>query len=340
MQALRLYGAGDLRLVEEAVPRPGPDEVLLRVTAVGLCGSDLHWWTEGQIGETRLEHPLVLGHEFAGVIAGGPRSGQRVAADPAVPCGVCEFCREGKPNLCSSLRFAGHGAVDGALREYVAWPERCLHPLPPALSDQDGAMLEPLGVAIHAIDLAQLRSGMSVGVYGCGPIGLLLLQLAREAGAARLIATDKLDHRLAMAEKLGATVFPADGQEQEAVRDATKGRGVDVAIEAAGENEAVETAVATVRPGGRVVLLGIPAGDRTTFTASTARRKELAFQLVRRMKYTYPRAIDLVAGGRVDVRSLVTARFPLAEATGAFTQAERRQGIKVVICPGDQVCFS
>jgi L-iditol 2-dehydrogenase len=305
------------------------------VTAVGVCGSDVHWFEEGSIGDVRLTQPLVLGHEFAGVVQSGEQRGERVAVDPAVPCEVCKFCQEGNPNLCTALRFAGHGTEDGALREYVSWPTRCLHPLPDSLTDAEGVMLEPLGVAIHAVDLGHLKPGTTVGVYGCGPIGLLTLQVARAAGATRVIATDKLVHRMEMAQALGATrVFQAaEGQENPEVWAATNGRGVDVAFEAAGENSAVETAVATVRRGGRVVLSGIPADDRTSFSASSARRKGLTIKLVRRMKHTYPRAIRLVERGLVDVKSLVTHRFPLPEYEKAFSTAARRRGVKVIIEP-------
>lgn len=335
MNVIRLHGAGDLRLHNEPKPEPGPDQVLLRVTAVGLCGSDLHWLSEAGIGDAQLEEPLVLGHEFAGVIESGERRGQRVAVDPAIVCGACEFCQEGNPNLCAVLSFAGHGTEDGALREYLTWPTRCLHALPDALSDAEGAMLEPLGVAIHAIDLGQVQPGMTVGVFGCGPIGLLLLQVARVAGATQRIATETLPHRLEAARSLGATaVFQADGGRESAEMLATTdGRGVDVAFEATDENGAVEAAIAAVKPGGRVVLAGIPADDRTAFTASVARRKGLTIKLTRRMKHAYPRAIRLVEHGAVDVRSLVSHRFPLAEYDQAFSVAGRREGLKVIVEP-------
>jgi len=175
-----------------------------------------------------------------------------------------------------------------------------------------------------------------VGVFGCGPVGLLVLQVARAAGATHLIATDKLVHRLQAARSLGATVVfqAADGQEVADVIGATANRrGVDVAFEAAGDNEAVEAAIEAVRPGGRVVLVGIPADDRTAFTASTARRKGLTIKLSRRMKHVYPRAIRLVESGMVDVRSVVTHRYPLEEIDQAFSVAEKREGLKVIIQP-------
>jgi L-iditol 2-dehydrogenase len=216
----------------------------------------------------------------------------------------------------------------------MAWPTRFLFPLPDALSDADGVMLEPLGVAIHAVDLAHLKPGMTVGVFGCGPIGLLILQVARLAGATRLVATEKLPHRLDAARALGATVFQADGGRESArVLAATGGRGVDVAFEVAGDNAAVEVAIECARPGSRVILVGIPSDDRTSFSASVARRKGLALKLCRRMKHTYPRAIHLVESGLVDVRSLVSHRFPLHEFEQAFAVAQRREGLKVIIEP-------
>jgi len=333
MKVLRLHAPGDLQLHTESMPVPGPGETLVRVKAVGICGSDLHWFAEGSIGDARLDQPLVLGHEFAGVIADGPRQGQRVAVDPAIPCHQCEFCLEGNPNLCSNLRFAGHGAQDGALREVLCWPGECLFPLPDSFSDTDGAMLEPLGVALHAVDLGKLQAGMNVGVFGAGPIGLLILQLACASGAKTVLATDRLPHRLEAACGLGATktILAANGSEVQEVKTATDGRGVDVAFEVAGDNQAVETAIAAVKPGGRLILAGIPADDRTSFPASVARRKGLTIKLVRRMKLTYPRAIGLVENGLVDVRSLVTHRFPLEESRKAFAAASRREGLKVMI---------
>jgi len=335
MQAIRLHGPGDLRLHQEPEPRPAPDEALVQVQAVGLCGSDLHWFAESGIGDARLERPLVLGHEAAGVLAGG----QRVAIDPSVPCERCELCLTGHPNLCQQQRFAGHAAQDGALCERMAWPERYLLPLPDTFDAVDGVMLEPLGVALHAVDLAHLRPGMTIGVFGCGPIGLLILQLARLSGATQIIATERLAHRLDAARALGASLAlpAADGREEAAaLLAATHQRGVDVAFEVAGDDLAVQAALHSTRPGGKVMLIGIPADDRTTFNASTARRKGLTLKLVRRMKHTYPRAIQLVARGMVDVRSLVTHRFPLAQAPQAFQIAQRREGIKVIIQPSSE----
>jgi L-iditol 2-dehydrogenase len=318
MNVLRLYSQNDLRFSEEPVPVPGPGEALVRVKSVGICGSDIHWVGEGGIGDASVIQPLVLGHEFTGVISSGPRKGERVALDPAIPCHTCSFCLEGKPNLCKNIRFAGHGPQDGGLRESIAWPEECLIPLPDRLSDSDGAMLEPLGVAIHAVDLADIKPGMTVGVFGCGPIGLLVMQVALLAGASQIFASEPLPHRREAAFRLGAVKWKP-------------GDEVEVAFEAAGEDAAVADALTSIRPGGRVILIGIPSNDLTTFPATLARHKELTIQMVHRMKFTYPRAIQMVESNKVDVNSLVSHHFRFEQALEAFRTAGRREGLKVVI---------
>jgi L-iditol 2-dehydrogenase len=334
----RLHGRRDLRLALEPMPTVAPGQVLLRITAVGLCGSDRHWFEEGSIGDAHLAAPLVLGHELAGVIASGPRADQRVAIDPAIPCGACRPCRSGRENLCLALAFAGHAGTDGGLRQWMAWPEHRVHALPDAVSDAEGALLEPLGVAIHALDLGRVSVGDAVAVVGCGPIGLLLVQLARLAGARWVGATDPLSHRLEAAARFGAATFPAHGTRGSAGRmlSAAGNGGVDVTFEAAGSAEAVETAIRVAGPGTRVVVVGIPSDDRVTLRASTARRNELTILFARRMRQTYPRAIDLVERHAVDLAGLVTHRFPLQDAGQAFEALERRAGIKVLVEPARQ----
>lgn len=334
MKAARLHATGDLRVADEPVPEPGPGMSLVQVTAVGICGSDLHWWDEAGIGDARLERPLVLGHEGAGIIADGPRRGERVAIDPAIPCERCRQCRDGYRNLCPRVRFAGHGRQDGAMREFLPWPGERLHPLPDKLTDADGAMLEPFGVAIHALDLGHLRVGGAAAVIGCGPIGLLLIQLVRLAGASEVVAVDPLPHRREAAARLGAgaTAAPAEVSGPDALRSLA-GADIDTAFEIAGTDGAVRLAMEAVRPGGRVVLGGIPADDRTTFPASAARRKGLTIAMVRRMNEVYPRAIGLAERGSVELTTLVTHRLPLTRAGEAFSLAARRTGLKVLVEP-------
>jgi len=322
MKTLRLHGTGDLRLHEEPDPVPRADELLVRVTGVGLCGSDRHWFLEGGIGDALVDVPLVLGHEFAGVVATGPRAGERVVLDPAVPCRRCDVCRSGLPHLCPEVRFAGHGTTDGALRTLAAWPAELAQLLPDSIPDVEAPLLEPLGVALHAVRLGHAGPGTTAAVVGCGPIGLLIVSALQAAGAAVVFASDPLPHRAQAAAERGA------------VLEAAGGAGVDVAFEAAGEDAAVDDAIAAARPGGRVVLVGIPDRDHTTFTASVARRKGLTLSLCRRMKpEDLPHAVALAADGRVELASLVTGRYGLDDAAEAFAALVDRRGLKVVVEP-------
>jgi L-iditol 2-dehydrogenase len=337
MRVARLHAVGDLRVSDEPEPVPEPGWSLVKVTAIGICGSDLHWFDEGGIGDAVLAHPLVLGHEAAGVIAAGPRAGERVAIDPAIPDGTCPSCRRGYFNLCTHMVFAGHGQQDGAMRELLTWPTELLHPLPDTISDDGGAILEPLGVAIHASDLGHLPLGGSAAVAGCGPIGLLLIQVLRAAGAASVTAFDPLPHRREAALGRGADVALDPADVGAAVLADLTGEGVDVAFEVAGNDAGVQLAMDAARPGGRVVLIGIPGDDMTRFGASTARRKGLTIAMVRRMNEVYPRAIGLAASGKTDLDTLVSDRFPLSMAGWAFSVAVRREGLKVVIEPGQDL---
>jgi L-iditol 2-dehydrogenase len=332
VKAARLHGVGDLRLADEPVPVPGPGEELVRVTAVGICGSDLHWWGEAGIGDAVVTRPLVLGHEAAGVIEDGPRRGTRVAIDPAISCGTCRPCRDGYRNLCTRIRFAGHGDQDGAMREFLAWPSDLLHPLPESVPDADGALLEPLGVAIHALDLGHVRLGARVVVAGCGPIGLLLIGVLRAAGAGHVAAFEPLPHRREAALRYGADVSLRPDIQPGDLRELT-GDGADVVFEMAGTAQAVTLSMAAARPGGRVVLGGIPGDDQIAFPASTARRRGLTIAMVRRMNDVYGRAIGLAASGGVSLAPLVTDRFGLASAGQAFCVAAERNGLKVLIEP-------
>ncbi len=332
MLAARLYGPADLRV--ESVPHPGPPpegKVLLRVTAVGVCGSDLHTFRHARIGDTRLAGPLVLGHEFAGVVEevtpcvldGDFRClqpGTRVAVDPAQPCRRCEPCERGDPNLCENLHFCGLWPDDGAMCQWVHMPAHCCFPIPGEIDDAAAVMLEPLGVAIHTVDLAKIRVGHQVAILVAGPIGLCILQMVRLSGAGRVLVADKFPWRLDLARRLGATEAwnCDDVNVVEAVRRATGGRGVDVAIEAAWCDNSLDLAADCLAMGGRLVVVGISDDDRMTLRHSIARRKGLLIVMVRRMKHVYPRAIRLAEQKLVNLESLVTHRFPLERAAEAF----------------------
>ncbi len=346
MQAARLYGPKDIRIAREPAPRPpGPEQVALAIKTVGICGSDLHMYESGRIGYTAFDRPVILGHEFMGeVVALGEgaldgnhqplRIGQRVAVEPAVPCWRCEICEMGHPNLCPNHYFYGLFPEDGALRERMNVSARNCFPLPDAISDEAAPLLETLGVAIHAIDLAKIRIGSSVAVLGAGPVGMLIARLAVLAGASQVAVFDKYGWRLQMARAWGATqVFNVDEcRPAEAALEATGGRGVDVAIEAAWADESVQQAADMARNGGRLVLVGIPPDDKLRLKHSVARRKGLTVMMSRRMKHTYPRAIALALSGRVKLDELVSHRFELAEAARAYAcNAAYETGLNKVI---------
>lgn len=340
MKSLRLVAPRTFQWTEEEKPQPGSGEVRIAVRAVGICGSDIHLYARGRTGDRVLQEPLILGHEFSGVVdALGPgvdglEIGELVAVDPSIACGRCEYCLEGNPNFCLNLRFAGSAGSDGALREYLVQPAALVYRLGPAFTSSDAAMLEPLGVALHSIRLAKVKPGDWVSIHGCGPIGLCLIQMARLSGAGKIIAFEPLENRRELALKMGADhVFsPQDGEALQHIR--RLGRSyVDIALEAAGENQAVWDAVEAAKPGGRVVLVGIPKEDQTSFRASAARQKGLTIKVARRMKHTYPQCIALAEKGVVDLRSFVTHHLPFEQAPQGYRMVEERSDgvIKAVI---------
>ncbi len=334
MRAALLHGVRDLRVETAPKPERAEGEVLLRVRAVGLCGSDLHHYLEGAIGSTRALEPFILGHEFAAeVVEGGELApGTLVAVDPNRSCGLCEWCRAGHPNLCPNVEFAGVPPYQGALAEYITARPEELVPLPEGFDAATAALLEPLGVAVHALDLARLRPMESVAVLGAGPIGLLIMQVARWCGAGQLLVVDPLGYRRELALTLGADAVFGSWEE---VKTTTDGRGVDVVIEATTSPLGPQHAAEAVRIGGRLVLVGIPEGDQFTLNASLVRRKGLTIKLSRRMGHVYKRAIQMVQRGQVNLAPLMTHTFSLAGTPEAFElQADYGDGvIKSVVYP-------
>jgi L-iditol 2-dehydrogenase len=333
MQVLRLHGANDVRIHHEPEPAVAPGEELVRITAVGLCGSDLHWYEDGGIGESVVDEPLVLGHEMGGVIMRGPREGERVVVEPANPCGHCEVCRAGNANLCPDVRFCGHAPIDGGLRELMSWPQRLLLPVPDSVVGDDIALLEPLGIALHGIDLGHFKAGMIAGVFGAGPIGLFIIRALKAMGASRIIATDAKRHRVDAALASGADeayLTTVTGQ-PEGIDDVAK---VDVGFEVAGEDAALVSALITVKLGGRVVVVGIPPTNSHSFPAKLARGKGLTIAWSRRMKAIHMlRAIEMVDHGIVPLDGMITATYPLSEAAKAFDDLVARNGLKTIVKP-------
>ena len=339
MRAVRLHGPGDVRV--ESIPRPTPTDgqVPLRMQAVGLCGSDLHHYREGTTGGGLHDEPFVLGHEMSAAVTAesadrlGLAPGTIVAVDPAHPCGDCEWCRRGHPNLCPNVDFKGAVGHPGGLAETInVYPHQVI-PVPETIGPVAAALLEPLGVAIHAVDLAEIEVMDTVAVLGAGPIGLLIAQVAQAAGAGRCFVVDPLTYRTAVAERLGADRTAA---RHDAIEAWTDGRGADVVIEATNAPEGFEHAVESVRIGGDIVLVGIPEGDAYTLTAAPARRKGATIKFCRRMGEVYARAIQLATAGRVDLAPIATHRVSLEDTPAALALQSRYDDdvIKVVVTQG------
>ncbi len=336
-KALFIHGPGDARVAPFNLREGQPGQVLLDVAAVGLCGSDLHYYKDGGIGSAVIQSPFVPGHEFAGYLCEDledddlPR-GSLVAIDPNKACGHCAWCREGHANLCPHVEFIGAPPFDGAMTQRIWVPVSQVVPLPADFDPLRAVMLEPLGVAIHAVDLAKPSLLERVALLGAGPIGLLILQVLHVAGAGEVLVVDPLDHRREAASRLGAARVAASVDELNAI---TAGEGCPLVVEATNAPTGFRDAVRAARIGGRVVLVGIPDGDTYTMPAAEARRRALKIKFARRMGEVYPRAIALVASGKVDVASMVTHHVDLDETPGTFRAlAENTPGyIKVLVYP-------
>jgi len=321
-----------MTLVDRPRPVAGPGDVLVRVHRVGVCGSDVHYYTHGRIGSFVVEKPLVLGHEMAGIIedvgAGVPRSriGERVAVEPGVPDRTCEWCRTGRYNLCPNMHFMATPPYDGALADYIVTPADFAFTLPENVSLEEGALMEPLSVGVYALHRSALRAGQSVAIVGAGPIGLVTLQVAKASGAGSIAIIDLDANRLATAAALGAT-HTIDASKTDAVAALmayTNGRGVDVVFEAAGSPKTAASAVSLARRGGKVVMIGLPPEDNFPYPLVLAMSREIDILTVFRYANVYPAAIALVEQGRVDTQSLVTHRFTLEAAEDALKLSDSR----------------
>lgn len=319
MRAARLHAAGDVRIESVPVPTPGHGEVLLRVRAVTICPSDWRMYVDGHAGGVRPERPIIQGHEFAGEVAAcgpdvaSPCVGARVAVEPSWACGTCDMCLAGKGNICRRVRFPSFPPVDGALAEYVACPATAACAMPDSISYEEGALTEPLGVSMHAARLADLSRGDSVCILGAGLIGIGALLLCREAGAGPIAVVEPIAERQAWPREHGADLAaPTHG---DLLRE---GYEADVVLECSGDAEALDQAVRLTRPGGRIVVVGIPRDERITFDMSIARRRELTVVFSRRSHNTLAASIEWMASGGAGLRGLPMRRFALEETEEAL----------------------
>ena len=333
MAASVLVTAGDVRVETVPVPVPGPDQVLVRIAAVGVCGSDVHYYHSGRIGDFVVEAPMILGHEAAGTIVGvgsavsPERVGQRVSIEPQRACRTCEQCKRGRYNLCTSMEFYATPPIDGAFAEYALIQGDYAYPIPDSMSFEAAALCEPLSVGIWANQKAGTGPGSRVLIAGAGPIGLITAQVARAFGAAEIIVSDPVAARRAVAERFGATLTldPTDPSGPSAPM-------VDAFIDASGAPSAIRAGVLAVAPAGRVVLVGMGA-DTVELPVTLIQTREITLTGVFRYANTWPLAIELAASGRVDLDGMVTGRFGLDEVEAALHAATEAHTIKAIVTP-------
>jgi L-iditol 2-dehydrogenase len=335
-RAAILHGVRDLRIEDIPVPEPGPREVLVEVRAVGVCGSDVHYYEHGRIGPYVVAEPLILGHESGGVIVGRGTGadrhqlGQRVALEPGVPCGRCRQCRAGRYNLCPDVRFFATPPIDGAFCNYLTIHEDFAFPLPDSVSDDAGAMMEPLSVGVWACRKAGLQGGEHVLVTGAGPIGLLAMQAALALGATAVTITDVSPHRLELARRTGAT-RTLDLRSQPL---GEAGVEADVLLECSGHPAALADGIRSLRPAGVAVVVGMGPGEEATIPLALLQNREITLTGTFRYANTYPTAIDLTATGRVDVEAIVTGHYPLQQAEQALQAGKQDPtSVKAVVVP-------
>ena len=329
-----LCGLRQFRLMDCELADPGPGEVQVRIDAVGICGSDMHSYAEGAVGDTPCLYPMVLGHEPAGVVnktgpgVTGWSPGDRAAFEPAIYCYHCEFCRAGHHNVCANLRFMSMPGDPGFFREFANLPARNLIAIPPHMAIGEATLIEPLAVVLHSMKFVALSPGETAAVFGAGPIGLLTVICLKLGGAARVWAVEPVGARRELARQVGADAVLDPSNEdpsREILRD-TGGRGVDVAIDCAAKGGSVNQCLHATRNAGRVVITGIPVETEVAVEFSPLRRKELALYNVRRSNHDSEAARDLLAGNLARFAPIITHTRPLDQIAEAFLQLEHYAG--------------
>ncbi|MGA2612198.1 MAG: NAD(P)-dependent alcohol dehydrogenase [Spirochaetia bacterium] len=341
MHAAVLYSPRDLRYEQVPVPATGPDEVLVEITTNGLCGSDIHFYKEGKLGPFIVDRPYIPGHEACGVVvreaakSGGPRRGERVAVEPGIPCRRCPLCKSGRYNLCRDVVFMSAPPVNGTFAEFAAVAADFAHPLPASVDEESGAFIEPVSVGVQACTRGGLRAAASAAVIGAGPIGLVTMLVARAFGASTVYLIDRLPSRLALGAKLGATATIDASTSDPAARitELTDGMGVDFVFDASGSSAACASAPALAARGGSVTIIGWPEKSTFPYPVEIVIEKELDIHGTNRYANAFPRAIALLASGKLDVHPLVSHRFTLDKVTEAFAFAADHpaETIKVMV---------
>lgn len=341
MKVAVMNGVGKMGFTEREIPKPAEDEVLVKLEYVGVCGSDLHFYEQGCIGEIKVQPPFVLGHEPGGtVVEVGSnvkdlKVGDRVALEPGKTCGKCEFCKSGKYNLCPDVEFFATPPYDGVFQEYTAHKADLCFKLPDNVSTMEGALIEPLAVGFHAARQGGAQAGQTAVVMGAGCIGLVTMMALKAMGVSKVYVVDVLNKRLEKAMELGAT-GTINGKDHDAVEEVlklTNGRGCDVVVETAGTEFTTRQTIYMTKRGGTVVLVGYSKTGEITLPMSAALDKELTFKTVFRYRNIYPMAIEAVAEGKVNLKGIVTNEFELSDIQNAMDSCVNNKAeiVKAVI---------
>lgn len=341
MKVAVMTGIGKIGYERRPVPEPQDDEVLVKLEYVGICGSDLHYYESGAIGGYVVKPPFVLGHEPGGIVVKtgknvrGLKAGDKVALEPGKTCGHCEFCRQGKYNLCPDVVFFATPPVDGVFAEYVAHKADLCFKLPENVSTMEGALIEPLAVGFHAAMQGGARFGQRALVFGAGCIGLVSLLALKAMGVSEVYVVDVVASRLQKAEQLGASAVVNGAEEDVAARlaELTGGEGIDLAIETSGSETAANQAIGAAKKGSVIVFVGYGRTGRTTLSMSLALDKELTFKTVFRYRHIYPLAIRAVAEGRVNLKGVVSHVFGFDELQRAMdlSVSDKERIVKAVV---------
>lgn len=346
MKVAIMQGIGKLGFEEREIPRPKDGEVLVKLEYVGICGSDLHYYETGAIGDYVVKPPFVLGHEPGGTVVEVGKDvrhlkvGDRVALEPGKTCGHCEFCKTGRYNLCPDVVFFATPPVDGVFQEYVAHEADLCFKLPDHVSTMEGALIEPLAVGFHAAMQGGARAGQTAVVTGSGCIGLVSMMALKAMGVSRVYVVDLMEKRLQKALELGAdgVINAAQANVVEEVKRLTEGKGCDLVIETAGTQTTTVQAIQMTKKGATIVLVGYSKTGEMTLPMSMALDKELTFKTVFRYRHIYPMAIEAVAAGKVNLKGIVTDVFELDEAQKAMDYSVNNKAdiVKAVIHIGEQ----
>lgn len=343
MKAAVMRSTRKIQIEEYPVPQIGPDEVLIKVMAVGICGSDLHYYSHGRIGKYVVDKPFILGHECSGDIAAIGSNvqrfqvGDRVAVEPGVTCGRCDACKEGRYNLCPEVEFLATPPFDGAFVQYIKIREDFVFSIPDHLSYEEAALVEPFSVGLHAAARTGLQPGSTVAIMGMGPVGLMAVAAAKAYGAATIIVTDLEPLRLEAARQMGAShiINIREQDPLEEIKRITNGKGVDVAWETAGNPKALQSALGSLRRGGKLAIVELPAQDEIPLNVPFIADNEVDIYGIFRYANTYPKGINFLSSGIVDANKLITDKFALEQTQEAMERAlnQKSECLKIMVYP-------